>query len=256
MKLLFNIFILFFSFNFTSKAQVKKDSSEIEVKYNFMFVQDTLNKASTIYEPMILLTNGKKSIYYSENYKIAVEGFGKKMEDAMKTGNIVDPSSLPKARVKHNVYKDENKTYISNYLGKSYYTFESSDKLDWKIDDKSSSTIGGYKCNKATINAGGKKFTAWFTYDIPISDGPYKFRGLPGLILKIYEDNNYSGFEVVSIKKVSLPIEQKKGVEVSKEQFIAKRKEYMNDPSQGKFNNPEYRKNIEESKKKYNNSLE
>lgn len=256
MKLLFKIFFLVLCFSFVVKAQSKKDSSKIEVKYNFMFVQDTLDKGSAIYEPMILLTDGKKSIYYSENYKTVVDGFGKKMEDAMKTGNIVDPSSLPKARVKHNVYKDENKTYISNYLGRNYYTFESPDKLNWKIDNKSSVTIGGYKCNKATVNVGGKKYTAWFTYEIPISDGPYKFRGLPGLILKINEDNNYSAFELISIKKTSLPIEQKKGVEVSKEQFIAKRKEYMNDPLQGKVNNPEYRRNVEESRKKYNNSLE
>lgn len=256
MKLLYKTFIIIFCINFSIKAQLKKDSSEIEVKYNFMFVQDTLDRSSVIYEPMVLLTNGKKSIYYSENYKTAVEGFAKKMEDAMNTGNIVDPSNLPKARVRHNVYKDEKKIYISNYLGKTCYTYESLDKLDWKIDSKSTTIIGGYKCNKATVNVGGKKYIAWFTHDIPISDGPYKFRGLPGLILKINQDNNFVSFELTSLKKTSLPIEQKKGIEVSKDEFIIKRKEYINDPSQGKINNPEYRKNIEENKRKYNNSLE
>lgn len=48
----------------------------------------------------------------------------------------------------------------------------------------------------------------------------------------------------------------KKGLIVSKDQFITKRKEYMNDPYQGKINNPEYRKMIEDNKRKYNNSLE
>ncbi|WP_066440083.1 GLPGLI family protein [Chryseobacterium sp. CCH4-E10] len=255
MKLFFRIFALLLCICY-AKGQEKEDYSEIEVKYKYTFVQDTLDKSSTINEPMVLLTNGKKSIYYSENYKAAVGGFGKKLEEAMKTGNIVDPGSLPKSKVKHNVYKDESKTYISNYLGRNYYTYESPDKLDWKIDNKSTSTIGGYKCNKAVVNVGGKKFIAWFTYDIPISDGPYKFRGLPGLILKINEVNNYIGFELISINKTSLPIEQKKGLIVSKDQFITKRKEYMNDPYQGKINNPEYRKMIEDNKRKYNNSLE
>jgi GLPGLI family protein len=255
MKLLFRISALFLCICYV-KGQEKKDYSEIEVKYKYTFVQDTLDRSSTINEPMVLLTNGKKSIYYSENYKAAVDGFGKKLEDAMKTGNIVDPSSLPKSKVKHNVYKDESKTYISNYLGRNYYTYESPDKLDWQIDNKTTSTIGGYKCNKAVVNVGGKKFIAWFTYDIPISDGPYKFRGLPGLILKINEANNYIGFELISINKKSLPIEQKKGLIISKDQFITKRKEYMNDPYQGKINNPEYRKMIEDNKRKYNNSIE
>lgn len=174
----------------------------------------------------------------------------------MKTGNVIDPSSLPKSKVRHNVYKDEVKTYISNYLGKTYYTYESLDKLDWQIDNKSISTIGGYKCNKANVNVGGKKFIAWFTYDIPISDGPYKFRGLPGLILKINEVNNYISFELISINKKNIPIEQKKGIVISKDQYLSKRKEYMNDPYQGKINNPEYRKMVEENKRKYNNSLD
>lgn len=255
MELFFRIVVLFFCINLM-EGQEKKDYSEIEVKYNYIFVQDTLNRSSAIYEPMVLLTNGKKSVYYSENYKAAVDGFGKKLEDAVKTGNIVDPGALPKSKVKHNVYKDESKTYISNYLGRNYYTYESPDKLDWKIDHKSTSTIGGYKCSKAVVNTGGKKFMAWFTYEIPISDGPYKFRGLPGLILKISDVNNNIRFELISIHKTVLPIEQKKGLMITKDQYLLKRKEYMDDPYQGKINNPEYRKTVEENKKKYNNSLE
>ncbi|WP_378105082.1 hypothetical protein [Chryseobacterium sp. sg2396] len=76
MKLLLRIFLSFICINY-ARSQVKKDSSEIEVKYNYILVQDTLNRLSSIYEPMVLLTNGKKSIYYSENYKEAVDGFGK-----------------------------------------------------------------------------------------------------------------------------------------------------------------------------------
>ncbi len=255
MELFFRIVVLFFCINLM-EGQEKKDYSEIEVKYNYIFVQDTLNRSSAIYEPMVLLTNGKKSVYYSENYKAAVDGFGEKLEDAAKTGNTVDPSALPKSKVKHNVYKDENKTYISNYLGRNYYTYESPDQLDWEIDHKSTSTIGGYKCSKAVADAGGKKFTAWFTYEIPISDGPYKFRGLPGLILKISDVNNNISFELISIHKTVLPIEQKKGLMITKDQYLLKRKEYMDDPYQSKINNPEYRKTVEENKKKYNNSLE
>ncbi len=255
MKLLFGIVAVFFYITCV-KSQETKEFSEIEVKYRYNFVQDTMDLSSTINEPMILLTNGKKSIFYSENYKAALDGFRKKLEGALKTGNILDPGSLPKSKVKYEVYKDENKTYISNYLGRNYYTFESPDKIDWQIDHQSTSTVAGYKCHKASLNMGGKKFVAWFTYDLPINDGPYKFRGLPGLILKIHEIHHYIGFEVISISKKSLPIEPKKGIPITKEQYLSKRAEYMNDSYQGKVNNPEYRKMVEENKKRYNNSLE
>ncbi|MDQ1095488.1 MULTISPECIES: GLPGLI family protein [Chryseobacterium] len=255
MKLLLNTLMAFFCFSFI-QAQVNKDSSDIEVRYNFTFIQDTLDSSSALSEPMVLLTNGKQSIYYSENYKAAVDGFGRKLKDAVKKGDIVEPGTLPRSKVRHNVYKDRDHTYISNYLGQNYYTFESPDQMKWEIDHQKTAVIGGYTCHEATISTGGKNFSAWFTYDIPISDGPYKFRGLPGLILQLSETNNYIRFDLISIHKKKVPIEPKKGILISKEQYLSKRKEYMNDPYQGKINNPEYRKIAEENKKKYNNALE
>ena len=47
--------------------------------------------------------------------------------------------------------------------------------------------IGPYKCKKATTNFRGRDYIAWFSEDIPINDGPFKFNGLPGLIVEIYD---------------------------------------------------------------------
>lgn len=239
------------------KSQTVTDSSEIEIRYNFTFVQDTLDNTSTISEPMILLTNGKKSAYYSENYLVSINGLKEQLNIAKRNNDhIIDLNSLPIAKVRHSVYKNETETYISNYLGNNFLTFKNTTPLDWKIDNNSTIIIAGYKCTKATLNSGKKKFIAWFTYDIPISNGPYKFRGLPGLILKLNDINNFIRFETVSITKRKLPIEFKKGVFITQEQYINKRNEYMNDPSQGKINTPEYRKKTLENKKRFNNSLE
>ncbi|MCJ7932734.1 MAG: GLPGLI family protein [Chryseobacterium sp.] len=109
--------------------------------------------------------------------------------------------------------------------------------------------IQGYKCKKATGKAGKRMYIAWFTYEIPINDGPYKFKGLPGLVLKVYDENKFFNFELLSITKIHVPIEYKKGLLITKNQYLAKRKEYMDDPSQGKINTPEYRKRIEGNKK-------
>ena len=65
-------------------------------------------------------------------------------------------------------------------------------KLDWKISNEKAK-IGAYNAQKATTEFAGKKWTAWFSTDLPFQDGPYKFSGLPGLIVKIEDEGkNYS----------------------------------------------------------------
>lgn len=65
-----------------------------------------------------------------------------------------------------------------------YYMYETNDEMKWKIQ-KETKTLGNYLLKRATATFGGRDWTAWFSSEIPISEGPYKFRGLPGLILFI-----------------------------------------------------------------------
>lgn len=67
-------------------------------------------------------------------------------------------------------------------------------------------TVCGYLCQKATCTFRGRNFVAWFTADIPVNDGPWKFGGLPGLILKLYDSDRYYTFECVQIMQGRFPI--------------------------------------------------
>ena len=86
----------------------------------------------------------------------------------------------------------------------SYYT-EPTPKQDWQIKNETM-TIVGYGCQKATCIFRGRNYTAWFTVDIPISQGPWKFSGLPGLILKVEDDAKEYVFECVGIEQQKCPI--------------------------------------------------
>lgn len=63
-----------------------------------------------------------------------------------------------------------------------------------------------HECQKATCHWRGRDYIAWFAPDIPVRRGPWRFNGLPGLILKIYDINRYYTFEAVGIKRISEPI--------------------------------------------------
>lgn len=89
-----------------------------------------------------------------------------------------------------NAYKIFEKKIYKDYLAKkTYMDLSELQKVedffidwDWQITDIEK-VIAGYTCKKAISNFKGYSFEAWFTDEIPISIGPEKFEGLPGLIL-------------------------------------------------------------------------
>lgn len=74
------------------------------------------------------------------------------------------------------------------------------DKIDWKFQS-GDKTIGGYRCKSARGSFGGREYIAWFTFDIPISNGPHKLGGLPGLILEAYSTDGFVKYNFKSLKK-------------------------------------------------------
>ena len=68
--------------------------------------------------------------------------------------------------------------------------------------------ILGHRCQKATCHWRGRDYVAWFAPDIPIRRGPWKFGGLPGLIMKIHDVDSLYVFEAVAIEKGNFPIYQ------------------------------------------------
>ena len=114
-------------------------------------------------------------------------------------------------------------------------------KFNWKIDAQKEK-IGAYNAQKATTEYGGRKWTAWFTADIPLQDGPFKFHGLPGLIVKVTDDGNNYSWELKGNKKVEnfneIPYIETvspggdggKVVEVSRDKFEKTFGEFKKDP--------------------------
>lgn len=91
-----------------------------------------------------------------------------------------------------------NKLLFSRDLGFRYVK-EDIPKIEWQILNEKKN-IGNFKCIKATGFFRGRKYTAWFTTSIPLSYGPWKLQGLPGLILEAYDKDKEVYFYFKSIK--------------------------------------------------------
>ncbi len=101
------------------------------------------------------------------------------------------------------VYRNysENKIIFRNRSSKFFNAKVVNDdwvSINWKLKN-SSKKIGNYKCQKAVGYFRGRTYTAWFTDEIPLSYGPWKLFGLPGLIMEAKDENGEFQIKMTSI---------------------------------------------------------
>lgn len=96
-----------------------------------------------------------------------------------------------------------NYILLTAYISKTYFSIENSSDIDWRLTKDAIQDISGFECKKATCHFAGRDYVAWYTMQIPISEGPYKFNGLPGLIVKISDTSGEHQFELTKFIKVN-----------------------------------------------------
>lgn len=130
-------------------------------------------------------------------------------------------------------FKSQTTVSEENFFDKVYFTSYTC-KPNWKIHQEKS-RLFNYTVQKAETDFGGRKWIAWFTNEVPVNDGPYKFFGLPGLILKISDSEENFIFEIKGITKEKNSIEER-NAHTSKVKFTPKQWEtfwnkYQKEPS-------------------------
>jgi GLPGLI family protein len=148
----------------------------------------------------------------------------------------VKSGKYPHKRMRTHVYKNYPQGEMTVTDGISLQDFVYKDELDsqaWSIKD-SSRTIIGYKCQKAECSFRGRNYIAWFTPDIPINDGPWKFSGLPGLIMEVYDSGRQYHFSITGIEKSNEPIVLSKSTlqsgkysKTKRTKFLKAKKQYL-----------------------------
>ena len=79
--------------------------------------------------------------------------------------------------------------------------------MKWSLQNETQPILG-HRCQKATCRFRGRDFVAWFAADVPIKGGPWKFGGLPGCILKVYDVQKIYVWEAVAIERGKFLISQ------------------------------------------------
>tara|TARA_R110001592_G_scaffold325866_5_gene606544 strand:+ start:770 stop:1621 length:852 start_codon:yes stop_codon:yes gene_type:complete len=143
--------------------------------------------------------------------------------------------------------KDKNYVDQKETMGKKFLIKDSISPIVWKLESDTKH-IGEYMCFKATYTKEVPKnkfnfnsnsnvdeeneeeeepemiertITAWYTPQIPVSNGPAKYQGLPGLILEIHD-----GKLTIICSRIVINPEEKVDIEVPEKGKEVTQKEY------------------------------
>ncbi|WP_336964665.1 GLPGLI family protein [Chryseobacterium contaminans] len=191
MKKLFSIFLIAL-FSFAHAQDTKETANRFFYELTFKPKKDSarLDKLITILD-----ITPKKSIY--QDYTLPSQDSIIKLtvEEMEKTKTWKDISKLirmPKFAYKIVKTYPEMKVQYLDRVSMNLFGYDDPVKFTWNILPEKQK-VGEYNTQKATTEYGGRTWTAWFSSDIPFQDGPYRFYGLPGLIVKIEDtEKNYS----------------------------------------------------------------
>ncbi|WP_405377212.1 GLPGLI family protein [Nonlabens sp. Asnod3-A02] len=94
----------------------------------------------------------------------------------------------------------KNDVVFTSKVSDQYFKYEEQLQFKWNITD-SIRKINSYTCQLATTTYAGRSWNAWFTQDIPMDVGPYKFKGLPGCIVEMNDTDNIFKYSLTAFKE-------------------------------------------------------
>lgn len=157
------------------------------------------------YDQMCLSVGRTTSVFYSVNaaklnqLRDSVRRSGGDMSGvagSMMTGHVHSGQTFV-------VYKDMSSGFLTltDKIGREQVRcVEDKGCYSWTLCRRDT-VIAGFRCHLATTLFRGRQWSAWYAPDLAVSDGPWKFHGLPGLILSVSDAAGDFSFSVLSIKR-------------------------------------------------------
>lgn len=223
-------FILIFSFSTVYGQDI---TYNMKVVYQFKFQPDSTNVNSKITTENFLLYTGKlKSFYISANQH-ALDTF---IEKATGVQDIGAMQKIPKSSSYKRIIKgiSPGKLLVYDDLAADLVVYTDDVQLKWQLHPEKKD-YSGMKLKKATTFFRGRNYIAWYNEDIPVSDGPYKFYGLPGLIIELHDEKmqyEWMAIDLVMpeiVTTLSLSY-SKKAIATTRKDFVKASDEFFNDP--------------------------
>ena len=189
----------------TYKTQRSFDIKMDSTKVNDAMRTQMMEMMKKQFQKTYILTFDRSSSIYKQEEELEKPSVGS--GDAIISFGGGGGSDIFYKNIKDQNYVDQKET-----MGKKFLIKDSISKIDWQLGSESK-YIGEYLCFKATYTRQVPKMkkmsfstnskedkdedtepemedrivSAWYTTQIPVSNGPAKYQGLPGLILAVHD---------------------------------------------------------------------
>lgn len=177
----------------------------LELVYEYTFNADTVYNSQTDREKMLLQISRGGISKFSSLKNATIDSLIPTMsqEEIVKNAQrLVNGPSV-------NIFKNypEGRLTHTEKVARDWFRYEEDmPEFHWVPGD-SVCTILGYECREARCSFRGRNWRVFYTEGIPVSDGPWKFYGLPGLIMSATDEKAQYSYECVGIKnKASRPV--------------------------------------------------
>lgn len=183
--------ILLLIWSYCADAQI---ATKLEKRFTYqLYYQPDSTDANRVETEVFLLDlSENQSVFRSESTHIK--------DSVLNRDNPNKLLGTPKTQFKYIIVKKAGSNLVASYYDYTTFKFivdKEPVDFEWELQDDSKEILG-YKCRAASTMFKGRKYIAYFTDQIPLSEGPYKFKGLPGLILEIYDAKKQYHFLAIS----------------------------------------------------------
>lgn len=218
------------------------------VKVSYNVSKPIVMQSGISQSKMTLVSSADKSLYYNTT-SMYVDSLSSTPEGKAELKRLlgmesvsIDENGQVKMNINENIHKKEPLYVAKNFTDGSLSVFdkwynedgtyrEPLDEMKWTIVEDSTKKVLGYECFMATTDYHGRTWKAWFTPEIPLHDGPWKFRNLPGLILKAEAPDGAFSFEATGIENLTGKFPQLYGREeyqrVDRKKALAEHEKYL-----------------------------
>jgi GLPGLI family protein len=255
------LYLALLCFLFFYSRSTAAQSLHLDIRYSLSYKEDSLNLHRVQRDEMLLQVRDTVSCFQSsQNFDLEKKKAA--LYENMLSKRSIDSRDATKIHPKfsYRIFKGQNGIFVEEVLLRKTYAY-TRDVGEWEILDVQDS-VAGYWSQKARISVNGRNFEAWFTTAVPVSDGPYIFHGLPGLIVKVYDKEEHYVFTIAGIAegKSTFPSRTKGSIRSSFSSISALKKQVRQDPAAdpliNDFFSGEALENLRKKASRNNNPLE